>query len=286
MSDKYKKCARCQNPSAVMMKIETGMRLGLDAAGKGEGLPSEVCPNCIQDLAQHVSEGAKLRAEMQAKQANRANMWANRVELIKQGRELMAQKAYAEAAVAYEKYVRILEVVNDQEPGGLSPEMFKGTSQNKELTIVTSVFWDLIRIYDTHPRYNTHQMRAAQKLAEFARHTPIFGDIAKKAVEFSKKAKNKPAFDMFVRTADIKTSRCFIATAAFETRECSEIQTLCRFRDTILKETSLGRSFIYFYYKYSPKIADFLDRHFLLKKPVRGLLRALVYCLRSLFPRI
>lgn len=280
---KFHTCPRCNSQTAALLKIETGMRLGLQQAQMDQGLPDSVCPNCYQDLAQHVSEGAKLRAEQKAKEANRANMWANRVPLIKQGRELMAQKAFAEAAVAYEKYIRILEVVYEVEPGDISPEMFKGSAQNKELTIITSVYWDLIRIYDTNPRYAQHQMKAAHKLAEFSKSTPIFTDIARKAIEFSKKAKNKPAFEVFLKTANVKSSRCFIASAAFDSHSCPEVQVLCTFRDQILKNSTLGRKFIYFYYQVSPKIADQLDRYEFCKRPVRKFLRLLSKALDKTF---
>jgi hypothetical protein len=45
------------------------------------------------------------------------------------------------------------------------------------------------------------------------------------------------------------------------------------FRDQKLKQTYLGRKFVYLYYRFSPPIADFLDRHPQLKPLVRQLLR-------------
>lgn len=271
--EKFKKCPRCANNSASLIKIEAGMRLGLQSAGLADGLPDEVCPTCYQDLAQHVSEGAKLRAEMKAKAANRANMWANRVVLIKQGRQLMFQRAFAEAAVAYEKYLRIVEIVHDLQPGEIHPGLFKNTSQNKELMIITSVYWDLLRIYDSNPRYLDRQMAAAGKLAEFARHTTIFMDIAKRALEFSKKAKNRAAFEIFLKQANVRHSRCFIASSAFDSHVCPEVLRLRLFRDHVLKKHRWGRGFVRLYYAHSPRIADFLQAHPRLKRPLRLPLR-------------
>ena len=226
---KFKQCPRCQKETAAFLKIETGMRLGLNAANMGKDLPDQVCPPCYQDLAQHVSEGARLRAEQKAKEANRQNMWANRVALIKQGRELMTHRAFSEAAVAYEKYLRIVEIVHEVGPGEISPELFKNSSKNKELTVIASVYWDLLRIYDSSPAHVSRQVTAAKKLAEFARHTPIFSDIAKRTMEFRKKAKNKEPFEIFMRTANIRSQRCFIASSTFNSNHCHEVRQLCRF---------------------------------------------------------
>lgn len=253
------------------------MRLGLQQAGQAENVPDSVCPSCYKEFSKYVSEGAKLRAEIKAKEANRTNMWAGRVALIRKGREYMAQRSFSDAAVAYEKYIRVLEVIHEKGPGELDPGLFRGTSQNKELTLIASVYWDLIRIYDTHPRYQAHQVRAAKKLADFVRYTPIMGDIARKAVEFRKSSKNKEAFDIFLRTINVKPSRCFIATAAFDSRSCWEVQTLCLFRDQILRQNKSGRAFIKFYYKHSPRIAQMLDEAPTFKPPVRIALRCASY---------
>ncbi len=70
--------------------------------------------------------------------------------LIKKARMCMSQKLYSEAAMSYEKYLKILDIVFDVKKGDrLKPEAFKDSARTTELTVVASVYWDLLRIYDT-----------------------------------------------------------------------------------------------------------------------------------------
>ena len=74
----------------------------------------------------------------------------------------MNDKMFSDAAVNYEKYIKVLEVVFDCKAGELAPEMFKDSARTQELTVVTSVFWDLLRIYDTSSKYGDRMQRAAK----------------------------------------------------------------------------------------------------------------------------
>src|SRR5690606_19768165 len=104
-------------------------------------------------LGKNVSKGVKLLAEKKARQQNKVMLWKNRVNLVKQARQLMEAKAFSDAAVAYEKYFRVIEMVYDLKPGELHPKVFNSSIRSKELTLITSILWDLLRIYDTSPRY-------------------------------------------------------------------------------------------------------------------------------------
>jgi hypothetical protein len=79
----------------------------------------------------------------------------------------MNDKAFSDAAVAYEKYIKVLEIIFDAKPGELSPEQFKDAARTQELTVVASAYWDLLRIYDTSEKYGDRQAIAAKKLAQF-----------------------------------------------------------------------------------------------------------------------
>ncbi|MEK7357576.1 MAG: CFI-box-CTERM domain-containing protein, partial [Bdellovibrionota bacterium] len=140
-----------------------------------------------------------------------------------------------------------------------------------EMTVITSVYWDLLRVYDSNARYVDRQMKAAEKLAEFARFTPIFPQIMRKAESQTRTGRNPEAFKKFIKLSNSKRPRCFIATSAFEYRS-PEVEALCRFRDETLKTTAIGRRFVILYYRLSPGIAAFLDRFPVLKAPARAIL--------------
>lgn len=266
-------CPYCHDTVPSLVRIEPGMKLRLQQNAKVASVPDTVCEGCHAMLAKMVSKGAALRAEAAAKEQNRLMLWRNRVGLIRQAKQNLAQKNFADAAVSFEKYLRVLEIVYDLKAGGLKPDLFRGASKSQELTVITSVYWDLMRVYDSSSNYADRQMKAAEKLAEFARFTPIYGHIMKKAEVQSRVAKNSAAFRHFLKLSNAKRPRCFIATSAFDSYTDETVMQLCELRDQRLKRTRWGRKFIYLYYRLSPRLASHLDRHESLKPAARLILK-------------
>jgi uncharacterized repeat protein (TIGR01451 family) len=69
---------------------------------------------------------------------------------------------------------------------------------------------------------------------------------------------------------------CFIATAAYGSPIEPHVMALRQFRDRYLQNSTLGRAFIRFYYRYSPPIAAVIAEHDWLRLLVRMLLTPLV----------
>lgn len=65
---------------------------------------------------------------------------------------------------------------------------------------------------------------------------------------------------------------CFIATAAYGTPEQQSVSLLRQFRDKVLLTNPIGRSFVDFYYKHSPTLADTIKNSPVLKLATRILL--------------
>jgi len=269
-------CPRCGKQVSDLQNIDAGVIAKLKEEGNSEALPPQVCSNCYTQLAGSVARGSVLMMREKAKEQKRMMLWKSRVNLIKKARQCMGDKMFSDAAVAYEKYLRVLEVVFDAKPGELSPEHFKDSARTQELTIVASVYWDLLRIYDTSERYGERQMQAATKLAGFLKFTPILPDIVRKADVFLKTAKNPAVIKQFIKMANEDKGRCFIATSAFETNHAPEVRFLCDFRDNHLRKHLAGNVFIFLYYKISPPFARILDRLPGLKPTVRAILRGII----------
>lgn len=243
------------------MPIDAGMRIALKEASAGKLLPDEVCPACYESLTSDVSQGLKLRLERDQREKNKMMMWKNRVHLIKNARNLMTQKAYSEAAVQYEKYLRVLEVVYNLQKGAISPKVFNNSARSKEMTVIASVYWDLLRIYDTSPRYGDRMSTAAKKLSEFLPFSPLYPDVVKQAEAMVRSAKNPAVIRQFLKSTKSQRGPCFVASAVFEdTPNAVELYWLRRYRDEVLRPRKAGRRLIWLYYKLSPPLARALAR--------------------------
>lgn len=267
-------CPRCQNQADTLYPVETSL---VDKLAQTEGAGhTSLCKACLTECRKTIGEGNILALQALAKEKYRASLWRSRVQLLKKARALMEQKQLQEAALHYEKYLRLMEIVFDVQKGTLSPDHFKEKARTTELTVISSVYWDLLRIYDSSSSYSDRQNNAAKQLAKFLPYTPIFPDIVKKAQAFSKKAKNSQAIKTFINLALKKRAQCFIASSAFENPYSEEILFLRSYRDRVLKNNFLGRQFVFFYYKISPTIACILDKQSYLKPYVRAFIRLLI----------
>lgn len=277
-------CPKCKNEVEDLLKIDVGMKLSLENEGHKELIFPQVCPKCYTELSSKISQGARLRAEKTSRDYNKKVLWKNRVDFLKQARNLMSIRAYPEAAITYEKYLKSVAIGFECKPTELAPDKFKDPRYRKELTIMTYVLWDLYKVYDTNEKYRERQLFVAEKLKEFALfNNNTQADIARKLQNYLKYTNNKKLTTELLKKVDSNLVRCFIATAAFENREQLEVKMLCKFRDNVLSQFKLGQIFIQFYYKVSPTIARFLDHQPIFKKPIRKILQKIAMRLNQFF---
>lgn len=284
------KCPRCGTEVDTLQNLDPAVRAQL-VQRANEDVPSAICITCYRNLtagdvpalhnnAPAKKPGSALIAAEKAKEQKKLMLWKSRVNLIKRARALMSERAFSEAAVAYEKYLKVMEVVFDAKAGELNPEQFKDSARTQELTVVASVYWDLLRIYDTNDKYSERQALAARKLSQFLKFTPLYADVMKRAETFAKTAKNPGPVKSFIKAASETKGRCFIATAAFDNSEAPEVLALRAWRDDVLAKNAFGLGFISFYESFSPPIARWLDRHPRVKPSVQRLLRAFAHKIR------
>jgi parallel beta-helix repeat protein len=62
---------------------------------------------------------------------------------------------------------------------------------------------------------------------------------------------------------------CFITTAAYGSALSNEVTVFRQFRDDYLLTNELGRAFVSAYYEYSPRLADYIAEHPMLRRIVR-----------------
>lgn len=277
-------CPRCGIQVTELHALDAETIAQLSAVG--EMISTPICLPCTSDLRKVLSQskGGVLLAQERAKEQYRLDLWKNRVSLIKKARSLMNGKNFSQAAITYEKYLKILEIVFALKKGEvLSPTHFKDSARTSEITVVTSVYWDLLRVYDTNEKYNERQMAAAKQLAIFIQYSPIYPDIIKRAQAFAKSAKNPQTIKSFIKEASSQRPRCFIASSSFESNFAPEVIYLRLFRDYFLNKLPFGQLFIQMYYRVSPKIATILDSSFILRTLSKALIKALIKCIRRIY---
>lgn len=273
-------CPRCGIQVTELHPVDPDLIAKAQASGEAN-LHPQVCAGCISDLRKTVASasGGVLMQQERAREQHRLQLWKSRVLLIKKARLCMSQKLYSDAAINYEKYLKILDIVFDVKKGErLKPEAFKDSARTTELTVVASVYWDLMRIYDSNEKYAERMANCARQLAMFIQFTPIYPDIIRKAESFQKSARNPQIVKQFLKLSDKERPRCFIATSAFTTGTAPEVMTLRAYRDFTLRKSKLGRLFIAWYYRHSPQVACLLDKQPWLKPAVRAMLRLLIKC--------
>lgn len=272
-------CPHCHLQVPEIFFVSDELRAKIKKVDPNYVLEAQVCRPCENSLMrQATSASGVLIAQERAKEIRKKRMWQNRVPLVKHGHNMMKRKRFSAAAVSYEKYLRLIEVVFECGPGKLTPMMLKDSARTAELTVITGVYWDLVRIYDSSDKYLSRQKVAAEQLGKFASFTPILVDLLRKAEAFMKQARHPEVIKSFITAAKKKKSRCFIATSAFQSPMATEVMQLRIFRDTKLKTHPAGRAFVHFYYKYSPSVACFLDKQSWLKPMFRAGLRAVIKC--------
>ncbi|MCC6276854.1 MAG: hypothetical protein IT289_02935 [Oligoflexia bacterium] len=264
-----KTCPSCGKPSPELLRLDADLkgRLGSDLNIKN--VPDAVCPNCYNNFGSRLAKDAAKKSKRIAKEQHRLNLWRSRVHLVRDARERFAIKDFPGSVVAYEKYFRVLEIIYEVKPNGITAAHFNNSARSKELVVIASAYWDLMRIYDQSPRFAKRLEQCAEKLAEFLPLTPVYAEIVRKIEDYKKVAKNKEHFDRVLRMASRGKRRCFIASAAYENADALDVQILAAFRDEVLLQTPIGRTMTSAYYLISPAIAHYLDR----SPKIRGMTR-------------
>ncbi len=273
-------CPRCGLQVTELTQIDNEVRAQLQAVGETT-IPDQICRGCVSDLRKTLSmaKGGALMAQERAKEVHKFQLWNSRVQIIRKARGLMNQKQYREAALTYEKYIRILEIYFGVKKGeNIKAENFRDNARTEEITVVASAYWDLFRIYDNFDNMRERQENAAHQLAHFSRFTPIFPDILRKAEVFQKTAKNPSAVKAFLKASSASRPRCFVATATFENPLDDRVQWLRLFRNEFLANHGWGRAFILFYYRVSPGLAALICAN----PPLRALARPLLTFLAAM----
>ncbi len=273
-------CPQCGVSTTLLHPIEEGLRLRLEK----EGTPilfAAVCTSCFKILSKKLSSATLMQAERTIQSNHKKNLWQHRLALIKQAHVFIGRKEHSEAAVCFEKYFKILQLVYEKDFTELDATMFGDNP--KEVTVMCSSLWALVEIYDLHAQYKERQEACAKKVGELMPYTNLFANLAKNAAIKARQGNNPAAYRKLLQAANIKTGNCFIASIAFEDRNDPTLVILRQFRSQVLIRTSAGKNCVRAYYRYSPALANRLQHFSAVKLILRRVLPVLAQILKYLF---
>ncbi len=273
-------CPQCGASTSLLHPIESGMRLRLKKEGTVISFDA-VCTACFKSLSKNLSSATLLQAEKMIQGNYKKNLWKNRLSLIRQAQIFVDRKEHSEAAICYEKYFKILQMVYEKEFKDLNATLFGDNP--KEVTIMCSSLWALVEIYDLHPQYKERQEVCAVKVGELLPYTNLFTNMVKLAVLKTRHGNNAAAYKKILQSANVKTGNCFIASIAFDSRNDPTLVILRQFRSRVLARTTFGKAFVRFYYRFSPAFANRLQHFSAVKAVLRGGLPVLAKILKYLF---
>lgn len=273
-------CPQCGASTTLLHPVDQGMKLRLEKEGVSLSFDS-VCTNCFKGLSKNLSSASVLQAEQMIQGNYKKNLWKNRLALVRQGRHCLDRREHADAAIAYEKYLKVIQYVYEKEFQDLNATMFG--EHPREVTVICSALWALVEIYDLHPSYADKQLSCAAKLGELLPYTNLFSTMAKQASVKMRHAKNPQAYRTMLHKANIKTGNCFIASIAFEDRNDPTLVILRQFRNQVLLTKSGGRHFVRLYYRFSPGLANRLQHFSAIRRILRWGLPPSARLLKRLF---
>lgn len=212
-------------------------------------------------------------------------LYRTRLSHLKKAQALVKDDRMALAVDSYTKYLGILALYFDTTEDRLTPSLFDPEKDVTELLLISHAYWDLAKAFDRSPNLQRESLRCLEQFIKFSigfKYQHVNAQIIRK-FNNKKQAHNPKAFEAAYQRIQINTKKCYIATMCFGEND-SRTSTLRLFKSRIAPFES-GRDFIDFYYRFSPQVVSFFERHFLLKYLaqtffIRPLLKTFIFFIR------
>ena len=165
---------------------------------------------------------------------------------------------------AYRRFLTITAKSLNVEIDALSPTQFDEKSRVSESLIISSIFFDLLKMLDKLDSAGAaDERRQYHKLfLRFTKGMPFqhfAAENIRKHLVYSKSLRNKAEFWATYRSI-VGRSFCLVATWAFDSDCAPEVERLRRFREEVLEPRRAGRAFTRWYYRNGHRVAEVLAR--------------------------
>ncbi len=177
--------------------------------------------------------------------------YAQRITLVKLGKEAYNNQNFMQAIKQYNGYLKILAEVKEVSENLLNPDLFDKEKDMSELMLISHLFFDLARIYDNAPNLEMEFQRCLQKFIDFtvnSKYQVFNGEMLRKYLR-RKQVRHKKDFDAAYKKIFISSKKCFIATYCYG--EEHPITVNLRLFKNKLIQFPFGVSLVRLYYLYS-----------------------------------
>lgn len=224
-------------------------------------------PRSVSDKQKERSE--KLEAQIREAEKRRQDRQfleelSKRITIAREGRTHIEKKNYPAAMASYRRFLSITAKSFNVQTEELSPALFDEKRRVAESLIISSIFFDLLKILDKLESDSAREERMLyhKLFLRFTKGMPFqhfAAENIRKHLTYSNSLLNKAEFWATYK-AIVGKQFCIVASWAFDSGSASEVLRLRRFRDEVVRKNAIGRGFTRLYYMHGEKLAALLSR--------------------------
>lgn len=211
----------------------------------------------------------------QAEEERRRQILKRRIEVATAGVKAYKAKKMADAVKSFQTYLKILEDWKEVGKGGLTPAVFDRKRDLHELLLISSIYWDLVKLYDRTKSADKKKdfLLYLDKFVLFSKGMPYFPLCAENLRKYISNGSPRNTSDLKRAYRNLTGAKCFIATSLIDVIDPMTLPRLQGFRDRVLLRSRMGRWFVQAYYGVGPALARGLDHSpDVLRRSVAGIL--------------
>lgn len=226
-------------------------------------------------LQAQIEESAKRKQERQFLEE-----LGKRMTIAREGRVLIERHDFPAAMAAYRRFLSITARSMNVEIADMSPSLVEEKNRVSESLIISSIFFDLLKLLDKLNTENARQERLLyhKLFIRFTKGMPFqqfAAENLRKHLVYVKTLRNKSEFWTTYKAIQGE-GFCIVASWAFDSSEAPEVARLRQFRGEVLMLTRGGRLFTRWYYRNGQRVAEALAVVPGAKPVVKSLLRTFV----------
>jgi|GEM_PF-5138412 len=224
-------------------------------------------PRSISDKQKERSE--KLEAQIREAEKRKQDRQfleelSKRITIAREGRTHIERKNFPAAMASYRRFLSITARSFDVQVEELTPSLFDESRRVAESLIISSIFFDLLKMLDKLDSGSAREERVLyhKLFLRFTKGMPFqhfAAENIRKHLTYSNSLVNKAEFWATYK-AIVGKQFCIVASWAFNSESSVEVNRLRRFRDEVLRKNRAGRTFTRAYYRHGQKVAEVLAK--------------------------